>query len=228
LLDADYSQIELRILAAVSKDGQMISAFNEDDDIHAITASEVFSIPRMILPDELRTRAKAVNFSIVYGISAFSLANDISATINEAKKYIAKYFETYPGVKKYMDNIIIKAKEDGYVSTLFGRRRPLADINSSNHITRTAAERIALNTPIQGTSADIIKIAMIGCYNRLKSENLDAKLILQIHDELIIEASQKDAQRAAEILKEEMENAVELPVKLKADVLSGKSWKQAK
>ena len=228
LIDADYSQIELRILAAISEDEEMIFAFNNNDDIHSITASEVFGVPRMILPPELRSRAKAINFGIVYGISAFSLANDIGTTNSEAKKYIEKYFETYPGVKKYMDGIIEKAKADNYVTTMFGRRRPLADINSSNHIVRTAAERIALNTPIQGTSADIIKIAMINCHERLEKEKLDAKLILQIHDELIIECSKDDAEKAALILKEEMKNAASLKVELTVDVNTGKNWFKTK
>ncbi|MCL2088566.1 MAG: DNA polymerase I [Oscillospiraceae bacterium] len=228
LIDADYSQIELRILAAVSGDRQMIEAFNQDKDIHTITAAEVFGYAPELLPPELRTRAKAINFGIVYGIGAFSLSQDIGVSVAEAKRYIERYFDTYSGVKEYMDGIIERAKQERSVSTILGRIRPIPDINSSNRNIRSAAERIALNTPIQGTGADIIKIAMIRCHERLAEENLDARLILQVHDELIIEASQKDADRAAVILSEEMRDAADLAVQLVVDVNIGKTWYETK
>ena len=212
LLDADYSQIELRVLAHMANDERMIEAFLSGVDIHTVTAAQVFHMPESMVTPLMRSHAKAVNFGIVYGIGAFSLAKDIGVTRKEAADYINNYLSTYSGVARFMDDVIKNAREDGFVTTLFGRRRYLPELSSSNALVRAGGERIARNTPIQGTAADIIKIAMIRVYNRLKAEKLDAKLILQIHDELIVEASEKDAQKAAAVLKEEMENAAKLRI----------------
>lgn len=224
LIDADYSQIELRILAHIAKDEAMIKGFNDKMDIHAITASQVFNHPLETLPHELRSRAKAINFGIVYGISAFSLSKDINVSVYEAKEYIAAYLHTYSGVAAYMKNVVEQARTDGYVTTIYGRKRDLADINATNKMVKAFAERVALNTPVQGTAADIIKLAMIRVYRRLKSESLDARLILQVHDELLVEAPVMQAERVKLILKEEMENAAKLTVPLVADVNIGKNW----
>lgn len=228
LVDADYSQIELRVLASIAEDKKMIEAFKNGDDIHTITASQVFNIPIELMTPEMRSRAKAVNFGIVYGIGAFSLSKDINVGVAEAKKYIENYLSTYNGVNKYLESCVEKAKQDGFVSTLFGRRRYLPELSASNHNIKAFGERVAKNMPIQGTAADIIKIAMIKVNNRLKAENLDAKLILQIHDELIIEAKAEIAEKVAEILKQEMENAVEMKVPMTVDVKYAKTWYETK
>lgn len=228
LVDADYSQIELRVLASIAEDKKMIEAFNNGDDIHTITASQVFNVPIELMTPEIRSRAKAVNFGIVYGIGAFSLSKDIHVSVAEAKKYIENYLSTYNGVQKYLENCVEKAKSDGYVSTLFGRRRYLPELNASNHNIKSFGERVAKNMPIQGTAADIIKIAMNKVNNRLISENLDAKLIMQIHDELIIEAKEDIAEKVASILKEEMENAVKMSVPMTVDVKYAKTWYETK
>ena len=228
LVDADYSQIELRVLADIAADENMLSAFNENMDIHAITASEVFGVPLEQVTSEMRRSAKAVNFGIVYGIGAFSLAKDIGVTRAEADSYIKGYLLHFSGVDSYMREVIEQAKKDGFVSTGFGRRRYLPELNSSNHMMRAFGERVARNMPIQGTAADIIKIAMIKVYKRLEREKLQSKLILQVHDELIIEAADAEAAYVQTLLKEEMEHAVELRVKLKADVGCGKTWYEAK
>lgn len=228
LIDADYSQIELRVLAHIADDKTMIEAFKNKEDIHTITASQVFGLPAPMITPLMRSRAKAVNFGIVYGISAFSLSKDISVSRAEADKYIKTYLEKYSGVRTYMDNIKEQAKKDGFVETMFRRRRYLPELKSSNFTIRSAGERIALNTPIQGTAADIIKIAMIKVHNRLKAENLNARLILQVHDELIVEAPGDEAERAARIVKEEMERAAPLSVPLTADVNIGDTWYDAK
>ncbi|NLH02238.1 MAG: DNA polymerase I, partial [Clostridiales bacterium] len=228
LVDADYSQIELRLLAHISGDETMIKAFLNGEDIHAVTASQVFGVPLGEVTKLQRSRAKAVNFGIVYGISPFSLAQDIGVFQNEAKVYIDTYLEKYSGVREYMKNIRERAKIDGYVTTLFGRRRPLPELKSSNFNTRSFGERVALNTPIQGTAADIIKLAMVNVYKRMKSEGLNAKLILQIHDELIVECPEHEAERVKKILHEEMENVVQYSVPLESDVNVGKSWGDAK
>ena len=228
LCDADYSQIELRVLASIAEDEAMINAFNSGVDIHTLTASEVFDIPvDMVLP-VMRSRAKAVNFGIVYGIGAFSLAKDIGVSRVEADRYIKGYLATYPGVATYMDKVIEKAKADGFVTTAFGRRRYLPELSSSNGMLRAFGERVARNAPIQGTAADIIKIAMIKVYERLQKELPTAKLILQVHDELIVECKKEDCALASKILKEEMESAAELRVKLSADVNYGENWLEAK
>ena len=228
LCDADYSQIELRVLASIADDTVMIDAFNNDIDIHTATASEVFNIPvDMVLP-VMRSRAKAVNFGIVYGIGAFSLAKDIGVSRKEADSYIKGYLDTYKGVAKYMDSVIESAKQQGFVTTHFGRRRYLPELSSSNGMLRAFGERVARNAPIQGTAADIIKIAMIKVSQRLKSEIPEARLILQVHDELIVEAPEEKAQQVCTILEEEMRAAADLKVALSVDAHFGKDWLSAK
>ena len=228
LVDADYSQIELRVLASVSNDETMINAFKTGEDIHAVTASQVFNVPLENMTPEIRSKAKAVNFGIVYGIGAFSLSKDIHVSVAEAKEYIENYLATYHGVRDYLDNTVNKARIDGYVTTVFGRRRYLPDLKSSNFNLRSFSERVAKNMPIQGTAADIIKIAMISVDRRLEKEKLDARLIMQVHDELIVECDESIKVQVSDILKEEMENAVNFAVKLTADVHSGKTWFEAK
>ena len=228
LCDADYSQIELRVLAHVSGDPAMIDAFRHDADIHTLTASQVFGVPPEAVTPLMRTRAKAVNFGIVYGIGAFSLAQDIGVGFAEAKHYIESYLNTYSGVKRYMDGAVADAKERGYAETLFGRRRYLPELASSNANLRAFGERVAMNMPIQGTAADIIKIAMVRVWRRLRAEGLDARLILQVHDELIVEAADGCAEQAARIVSEEMQAAAELSVPLPADVHTGRTWFDAK
>ena len=228
LCDADYSQIELRVLASIANDEAMIGAFESGMDIHTATASQVFNIPPdMVLP-VMRSRAKAVNFGIVYGIGAFSLAKDIGVSRAEADRYIKDYLAAYPAVAKYMEDTIARAKEDGFVTTAFGRRRYLPELSSSNGMLRAFGERVARNAPIQGTAADIIKIAMIRVSDRLKKELPSARLILQVHDELIVECPEGDAKAACRILEEEMSAAATLKVQLTADSNSGKNWLEAK
>ncbi len=228
LCDADYSQIELRVLAHIANDAAMIDAFNSGVDIHTVTASQAFGVPMDEITPLMRSKAKAVNFGIVYGIGAFSLAKDIHVSYSEAKQYIDSYMNTYKGVCKYMNEVVAKAKENGYVETMFNRRRPIGEFAASNAALRAFGERVARNAPIQGTAADIIKIAMIRVYDRLKAELPTARLILQVHDELIVEADEADADKASLILREEMENACKLAVPLVADVHVGKTWLEAK
>ena len=228
LVDADYSQIELRLLAHISGDETMIRAFLDGEDIHAVTASQVFNVPLAEVSKLQRGNAKAVNFGIVYGISDFSLSQDIGVSRAEAKRYIDNYLEKYSGVREYMKNIVAKAREDGYAETIFGRRRALPEISSRNYNIRSFGERVALNMPIQGTAADIMKIAMIRARNRLKAEALSAQLILQVHDELIAECPEAEAKRVMAILDEEMESAAALSIPLKADANFGKNWFEAK
>ena len=227
LVDADYSQIELRVLAAIADDQNMIAAFQNGEDIHTNTAAQVFDLPPLFVTPLMRSRAKAVNFGIVYGIGAFSLSKDIGVTVSEADQYIKNYLKTYSGVKAYMERTVQEGKELGYVSTLFGRRRYLPELHNSNHNIRAFGERVAMNAPIQGTAADIIKIAMVRVYNRLKAEGLAAKLILQVHDELIVEAPKEEAEKVAALLKEEMEAAAQMKVPLVADVGIGENWQEA-
>ena len=227
-VDADYSQIELRLLAAISGDETLIHAYREAQDIHRITASQVFHIPFDEVTDLQRRNAKAVNFGIVYGISSFGLSQDLSITRKEAAQYIEKYFETYPGIKKFLDDTVENAKKEGYVTTLFGRRRPMPELKAGNFMQRSFGERVAMNAPIQGTAADIIKIAMIRVNDRLKAENLKSRLILQVHDELLIEAEESETDEVKRILLEEMQGAAELSVKLEIDMHTGKSWYEAK
>lgn len=228
LVDADYSQIELRVLAHIANDKNMIEAFKNNEDIHAITASQVFGMPLDMVTPIMRSRAKAVNFGIVYGIGAFSLAKDIGVSNKEASTYIKNYLAHYSGVDEYMKNVVEKAKQDGYVETMFGRRRYLPELTSGKHMLRAFGERVARNMPIQGTAADIIKIAMIKVNDRIKKEGLRARLILQVHDELIVEAPQDESKIVAKLLQEEMENAVKLDVPLTADATIGKTWYDAK
>ncbi len=224
LIDADYSQIELRLMAAMSGDENMISTYKKGEDIHTSTASQVFGVEPSQVTGEMRKKAKAINFGIIYGISDFSLAGDMKVTKKEASEYISRYFEKYPDVDAYLKNVKAKAYEDGFVSTLYGRRRYITELKSRIYMQRMFGERVAMNAPIQGTAADIIKIAMIKVHKALKEENLDAKLILQVHDELIIESSEKDAEKAKEILVREMENAASLAVPLEVAAEIGKTW----
>lgn len=228
LVDADYSQIELRVMAHLCGDKNMMTAFNSGEDIHTSTASQVFDVPPIMVSSEMRNTAKAVNFGIIYGIGSFSLAKDINTTREQAEEYISSYLERYPKVKTFMDSTIENAMKTGTVTTMFGRKRYIPEIMSSNKVQQSAGKRIAMNTPVQGTAADLIKIAMINVYRRLKTENLNARLILQVHDELIIESDVSCAERSAEILREEMQNVHEMKVPLAVDVNKGKSWYDAK
>lgn len=228
LVDADYSQIELRLLAHIAGDEHMIAAFRTGEDIHTVTASQVFGVPPEQVTHEMRRRAKAVNFGIVYGISDFSLSQDIGVTRAEAKAYMEKYFEKYSGVHAYMTQVVERAKADGYVSTLMGRRRWLPELKSSNFNLRSFGERVALNMPIQGTAADLIKKAMLHVDSRLRREGLEARLVLQVHDELIVECPEGEAEQVQRLLAEEMEHVAELAVPLTAEAHAGKSWAEAK
>lgn len=228
LLDADYSQIELRVLASVCGDKNMQEAFSEGRDIHTSTAAQVFDIPEDFVTPEMRSAAKAVNFGIIYGIGAFSLSKDIGVTVAEAKRYIKNYLDNFPKVSEFMDKTVDDGIKNGYVTTLFGRRRYIPELSASNKVLQAFGKRAAMNAPIQGAAADIIKIAMVRVYKKLREEDLDARLILQVHDELIIEAAEKDKERAEKILKDEMENAVKLAVPMTVDVNSGRSWYEAK
>lgn len=227
-VDADYSQIELRVLAHISGDQTLIDAYRQAQDIHRITASQVFHIPFDEVTPLQRRNAKAVNFGIVYGISSFGLSQDLSISRKEAAEYIEQYFATYPRIKQFLDETVDNAKKEGYVTTLFGRRRPVPELFSSNFMQRSFGERVAMNAPIQGTAADIIKIAMIRVNRRLKEENMRSRLILQVHDELLIEAAQEEVEHVKEILREEMQGAADLAVKLEIDMHTGNNWYEAK
>ena len=224
LIDADYSQIELRLLAALADDEAMLSSFESGEDIHTATASTVFGVPMNAVTPELRKRAKAVNFGILYGMGAYSLSEDLHISQAKAKEYIAGYFAAYPGIDGYLKDVIATARRDGYVTTLLGRRRYIPELKMQNKNMQHFGERVAMNSPIQGTAADIIKIAMVRVDERLKASGLDARLILQVHDELIVEASRADAAAAREILVSEMENAVKMKVALKVGVAEGENW----
>ena len=227
-LDADYSQIELRVLAHMSGDEKLIEAYQQAEDIHRLTASQVFHVPIDEVTPQQRRNAKAVNFGIVYGISSFGLSQDLSISTKEAKEYIERYFETYPGIKSYLDGLVEHAKEEGYVTTMYGRRRPVPELKSSNFMQRSFGERVAMNSPIQGTAADIIKIAMNRVHDRLKEEGLESRLILQVHDELLVEAKLSEADRVEENLREEMQQAASMRVPLEIDLHRGKNWYEAK
>lgn len=227
LIDADYSQIELRVLAAMSGDETLIAAFRDNADIHRLTASQVFHIPFDEVTPLQRRNAKAVNFGIVYGISAFGLSEDLHISVKEAGEYIDKYFQTYPKVKDFLDNAVKEAKEKGYAETLFHRRRPVPELKSGNFMQRSFGERVAMNSPIQGTAADIIKIAMIRVNERLRAEQFQSRLILQIHDELLIEAEPSEVEAVKELLAQEMVNAVHLSVAMEIDMKTGNSWYEA-
>ena len=228
LVDADYSQIELRVLASVCGDKNMQKAFLDGVDIHTMTAASVFGLPEDFVTPEMRSAAKAVNFGIIYGIGAFSLSKDIGVSVAEAKQYIENYLKNFPKISQYMESTVEFAQKNGYVLTIFDRRRYIPELKMSNKNMQAFGKRVAMNAPIQGSAADIIKIAMINVYKRLKQDLPKARLILQIHDELIIECDECDAKAAAEILKEEMESAVKLEVPLTVDVHEGKSWFEAK
>ena len=227
LIDADYSQIELRVLAHMSGDENLITAYREAQDIHRMTASQVFHVPFEEVTSLQRRNAKAVNFGIVYGISSFGLSQDLSITRKEAAEYIERYFETYPGIKEFLDGLVAQGKEQGYVTTMFGRRRPVPELSSSNFMQRSFGERVAMNSPIQGTAADIIKIAMIRVNEGLKKQGLKSRLILQVHDELLIEAWKEEVEQVEVLLEREMEHAADLAVKLEIDMKHGKDWYEA-
>lgn len=227
-MDADYSQIELRVLAHMSGDEKLIEAYREAQDIHRITASQVFHIPFDEVTDLQRRNAKAVNFGIVYGISSFGLSQDLSISKKEAAEYIERYFETYPKIKTFLDGLVEDAKKNGYVTTMFGRRRPVPELSSSNFMQRSFGERVAMNAPIQGTAADIIKIAMIRVHDRLLEEHLKSRLIITVHDELLIETAEDEIDRVKEILTEGMQHAADLKVALAIDLHTGKNWYEAK
>ena len=227
-MDADYSQIELRVLAHMSGDEQLIDAYRQEEDIHRITASKVFHTPFEQVTDLQRRNAKAVNFGIVYGISSFGLSQDLSISKKEAAQYIEQYFATYPKVKEFIDKLVADAKEKGYTETMFGRRRPIPELSSSNFMQRSFGERVAMNAPIQGTAADIIKIAMIKVWKALKEEGLKSRLILQVHDELLVETAREEEARVREILTENMKSAADLAVTLEIDLHTGNNWYEAK
>ena len=227
-VDADYSQIELRILAHMSGDESLIQAYKEEQDIHRMTASKVFHIPFDEVTPAQRSNAKAVNFGIVYGISSFGLGQDLNISRKEAESYINQYFATYPGIKDYLDGLVAEAKETGSVTTMYGRKRPVPEISSSNFMQRSFGERIAMNSPIQGTAADIMKIAMLRVDRALKEKNLTAGILLQIHDELLIEAPADEAEQVAEILQTEMMAAADLKVPLSVEVKTGENWYETK
>ena len=227
-IDADYSQIELRLLAHFSGCKELIEAYNEGKDIHAVTASQVFGVPLEQVTHKMRSQAKAVNFGIIYGISDFGLAKNLDIPVKTAREYIDNYFKTYSAVKDYMNSNVEFAKKNSYVATLTGRKRYIREINSSNYNIRQFGERAAMNMPLQGSSADIIKIAMINVVKALKKEGLKARLILQVHDELVLDCPESEQERAAQILKYEMENAVKLNVPLSVEVHTGKNWYEAK
>ena len=226
-MDADYSQIELRVLAHVSGDENLIRAYNSAEDIHAITASEVFHVPLEEVTPQLRRNAKAVNFGIVYGISSFGLSQGLSITRKEAAEFIEQYFRTFPGIKAFLDSAVGGAKEKGYSETLYGRRRPIPELKESNFMRRSFGERVAMNAPIQGTAADIIKIAMVGVDRSLRAGNLKSRLVLQVHDELLVEADEDEIGQVQEIIRREMEGAADMKVRLEIDMHTGGSWYEA-
>ncbi|MCR5591162.1 MAG: DNA polymerase I, partial [Lachnospiraceae bacterium] len=227
-VDADYSQIELRVMAHLSGDETLIEAFRTGADIHSITASKVFHVAPGEVTSLMRRNAKAVNFGIIYGISAFGLASDLNIAKKEAQDFIDEYFRTFPKVKAFIDAGVEKARKDGYVTTVFGRRRPLPELSSSDFMKRSFGERVAMNAPIQGTAADIMKIAMIKVKERLEKEGLESRVILQVHDELLIEAPESEVEKAAALLKEEMENAVSFTVPMSVETSTGSNWYEAK
>jgi DNA polymerase-1 len=227
LLSADYSQIELRVLAHLSDDPGLIETFRQDEDVHSRTASEIFGLPPDEITPEMRRKAKAVNFGIIYGISAFGLARDIGVSNAEAKRYIDDYFAQYPLVREFLDKTIRDAKTNGFVTTLFGRRRFIPELASSAAAVRSFGERTAVNTPIQGTAADLIKLAMITIHARLKQQGLKAKMILQVHDELVFEMPDNEIEGMKTLVKEEMEGVLALAVPIKVDMSVGKNWAEA-
>lgn len=228
IISSDYSQIELRVFAHMSKAQNLIEAFNNDMDIHTKTAMDIYHIPKEQVTKNERRNAKAVNFGIIYGISSFGLSEDLGINVKEAKSFIDNYLETFPGIKSYMNNLIAKAHENGYVKTMFGRKRVIDEIKSANYMVKTSGERMALNTPIQGTSADILKIAMIEIHKELKKRNLKTKMIIQVHDELLFDCPKEEQKEVEKLIKDKMENAYKLLVPLKVDIESGANWYEAK
>ncbi|MBR1693589.1 MAG: DNA polymerase I, partial [Lachnospiraceae bacterium] len=228
LMDADYSQIELRILAHMSGDEALIEAYRSGEDIHRMTASQVFHTPFEEVTDLQRRQAKAVNFGIVYGISAFGLSEDLHVSRKEAADYMERYLRTYPKIKSFQDELVTQAKQDGYSLTMFGRRRPVPELKSSNYMNRQFGERVAMNAPIQGTAADIMKVAMIAVFWELRRQQLASKMILQVHDELVIETRREEVEKVREILTGEMERAADLSVALLVDCHTGENWYEAK
>ena len=228
LVDADYSQIELRLLAHISGDYTMTEAFLAGEDIHRKTAAAVFGLPEEAVNDEMRKQAKAVNFGIVYGISGFSLAKDIGTSVKEATRYIKSYMMNYPSIEEYLDRVVKDAEERGYTATEFGRRRYIPELKASNANMRAFGKRVAMNAPIQGTAADVMKIAMLKVASRLEREGLDAEIVMQVHDELIIEVKKDEAERCAAIIREEMEGACQFSVPLTVDVTVGDNWLEQK
>jgi DNA polymerase-1 len=224
MISADYSQIELRILSHLSGDPTLIEAFQKDEDIHARTASEVFCLDPEHITPQMRREAKVINFGIIYGMSPFGLANELGVEPKVAGEYINEYFRRYQGVKTYLDGILAEAKKNGYVTTLYNRRRYLPEINSSNRAARQFAERTAINTPIQGTAADLIKIAMNRIYRRIRDEDLKTKLIMQVHDELVLEAPTNEAEKVEHMVRQEMEGVIDMAIPLKVSVSKGKNW----
>ncbi len=227
-LDSDYSQIELRVLAHMSQDDNLIGAYKKGQDIHRSTASLVFHTPFEDVTELQRRNAKAVNFGIVYGISAFGLSQDLNISRPEAQQYIDDYFAAYPKLHEYLNRLVEEGKQDGYVPTLFGRRRPIPELTSSNFMQRQFGERVAMNSPVQGTAADIIKIAMVRVHDRLEKEGMESKLILQVHDELLIETKKSEEEQVRKILEEEMMHAADLAVDLEVDTHAGDNWYNAK
>ena len=227
-MDADYSQIELRLLAHISGDKTMQEAFLSGADFHTVTAARVFHVSEDQVTPELRRRAKAVNFGIVYGISPFSLSHDLGVSMAEAKAYMERYFETYSTLRQYMDDVVAHAEQDGYVQTLMHRRRALPELKSSNRNLREFGKRVALNMPVQGTAADIMKVAMLRVHRRLTEEGLRARLLMQVHDELIVECPADEQERVRQLLTDEMEHAAALSVPLTVDAHCGKNWLEAK
>ena len=227
-VDADYSQVELRVLAHMSEDQGLIDAFNRGDDIHTSTAAKIFDVEQEDVTPLMRRTAKAVNFGIVYGESSFGLSENLGISRKDATKYIDDYFKVYPKMKEFLDNLKDKAREKGYSETLLGRKRPIVEISSKNYNIRGFGERVAMNTPIQGTAADIIKIAMVNVDRRLRESNMKSRLILQVHDELLIEAAKEEEGKVYDILKDEMMSAISLSVPLEIDIHSGDTWYEAK
>ena len=224
LVGADYSQIELRILAHLSQDPLLIGAFNQGDDIHKITASKVFGVPEDQVTSLQRSNAKAVNFGVIYGMSGFGLSTELNITRKEAEKYIGEYFKKYTKVKEFLDGLVSDCKEKGYVTTIMKRKRIIHEINASNYMVRQLGERLAMNSPIQGSAADIIKLAMIKVYHELNHEKTKSKLILQVHDELIIQTHKSELEKIKKLLEENMENAIKLSVTMSSEVSTGRNW----
>ena len=227
-MSSDYSQIELRLLAHLSKVPKLIEAFKSGIDIHTKTAMEIFNVSKDLVNSEMRRQAKAVNFGIIYGISGFGLSENLDMSVMDAKEFINKYFEAFPGMKEYLDDVVANAKENGYVKTIMGRKRVIDELNNPNYIIKQSGERMALNTPVQGSSADIIKMAMIELHKKMKELKLESKMILQIHDELLFDVKKEEEDLLFKIVKETMENIYKLEVPLEVEISTGSDWYQVK